>query len=139
LTITYNTCSFLTLVVLVHDRDKARWVAQLRDRIEKHEAGTPQFRRNLWRDAFETATYQKHFESPIEKVWSYALPTTAEMALDRACSKSYIAVLPEDEKASVIQDVKAILNRGEDKLWTDESQGMFEYPYQTFVITANQK
>jgi hypothetical protein len=123
----------------VHDRDKAQWVAQLRDRIERHEGGTPQFRHNFWRELFEVQSYQKDFESPKEKVWSYALPTTAEIAVDRACSKSYIAVLSEGAKTSVKEDVKRIVDRGNDKVWVDEDQGVFEYPYKTFVVIANRK
>lgn len=123
----------------MHARDKAQWVAQLRDRIERHEVGTPQFRHNFWRELFKVQSYQKDFESPKEKVWSYSLPTTAEVVVDRACSKSYIAVLTEGEKTSVKEDVKRIVDRGNDKVWVDEDQGVFEYPYRTFVVIANLK
>ncbi|KAG6845321.1 hypothetical protein H0H87_010778 [Tephrocybe sp. NHM501043] len=120
-------------------RDRARWVAQLRDRIEKHEQGTPQFRLNLWRRAFETASYQEFFQPPVEKIWPYALPTTVDIAVDRALSKSYIAVLPSVEKALVQGDVRGIAEKGEDKVWIDEANGVFEYPYQVFVVVAHKK
>ena len=115
-------------------RDKARWVAELRDRIESHEAGTPQFRHNFWRATFDTASYKRYFESPIEKVWSYTLPCTIEIATERACSKSYIAVLPDEEKGRVATDVRAIVERG-----VGINEGLFEYPYKTYAVIAHRK
>jgi hypothetical protein len=120
-------------------REGARWVAQLRERIERHEEGTPQFRLDLWRQTFDTLTYKELFQVPEEQVWSYILPGTLQIAIDRSCSKSYIAILPEDEKAKVQEDVKNIVMRGEDRVWMDESEGVFEYPYKTWVIVAKKK
>ncbi|KAG6898378.1 hypothetical protein C0992_009053 [Termitomyces sp. T32_za158] len=120
-------------------RGRAHWVAQLRDRIEKHEQGTPQFRLNLWRQCFETASYRRFFQPPVEKIWSYVLPTTADAVVDRATSKSYIAVLHPTEKEEVQADVRRIVDKGEDKVWIDEGKGIFEYPYQVFVVVAHLK
>jgi len=129
----------LALIWNLEDRDAARWVAQLRDRIEQHENGTPQFRLNLWRETFETPSYNKFFAPPLEKFWSYTLPGTIDIVSDRAFSKSYIAILPDDEKKKVKEDVQAIVERGDDKVWTDEAQGVFEYPHKTYVVIANRK
>ncbi|ESK94566.1 methyltransferase type 11 [Moniliophthora roreri MCA 2997] len=123
----------------LEDRDAAPWVAQLRDRIERHENGTPQFRLNLWRKAFDTSSYQAAFNPPEEKTWTYEIPATVDLTVDRACSKSYIAVLPEAEKSSVIEDTQGILERGEGKEWIDEAQGVFKYPYRTLVIISRKK
>lgn len=51
-------------------RESAGWVAQLRDRIERHEAGTPQFRLNLWRQAFHTPSYIKFFSVSCKNIFS---------------------------------------------------------------------
>ncbi|EGN95965.1 hypothetical protein SERLA73DRAFT_185418 [Serpula lacrymans var. lacrymans S7.3] len=120
----------------LEDRDGAGWVAQLRDRVESHEQGTPQFRLGLWRQAFDTASYTKLFQPPEEKEWTYHLPGSVEICVNRAQSKSYIAVLPPVEKAQVVEDIKAILAKGDGKVWMDESQGLFEYPYKTLVVVA---
>lgn len=120
-------------------RDRARWVAQLRNRIETHEQGTPQFRLGLYRQTWDTPSYKANFLPPKETEWSYNLPGTLAIATNRAHSKSYIAVLSEDEKASVAADIKEIVNRGEDKVWIDESRGIFEYPYKTYVIISHKK
>ncbi|KAG6814380.1 hypothetical protein H0H92_010966 [Tricholoma furcatifolium] len=130
------------LVVFIwnlEDRDRAPWVAQVRDRIEKHEQGTPQFRLNLWRQTFDTTSYRQFFQPPIEKIWPYSLQTTVEMTVDRASSKSYIAVLPQAEKEQVQADVRRISEKGEDKVWIDQEKGIFEYPYQVFVVVAHLK
>lgn len=114
----------------------ARWVAGLRNRIEQHEKGTPQFRLGLWRQAFDTAPFKEFFGPPKENSWSYTLPANLELVLDRASSKSYIAVLSDEERASVLEDVSHIVKRGDDKVWIDEAQGVFAYPYETFLVTA---
>jgi hypothetical protein len=123
----------------INIRDAARWVAQLRDHIEKHENGTPQFRLGLWRQTFDTPPYQRAFLPPIEKSWPYTLPATVDTAVDRAASKSYIAVLPEDEKAEALSSVKMIVQKGEDKVWIDEAKDLFEYPYKCYVVVSQKK
>ncbi|KNZ71795.1 hypothetical protein J132_07284 [Termitomyces sp. J132] len=129
----------LVLIWNLEDRGRARWVAQLRDRIEIHEQGTPQFRLNLWHQTFETVSYREFFESPVEKIWPYKLPTNVDIVVDRASSKSYIAVLPPIDKAEVQADVRRIVDEGEDKVWIDKEKGVFEYPYQVFVVVAHLK
>ena len=112
-----------------------KWVGQVRDIIETHEQGTPQFRRMLWREIFDTVSYQKFFKPPEEKTWSYVLETTKESVIDRALSKSYIAILPEDTKIQVKMNLERIIDQG-DKVLVDESKGVFEYPYTTWVVVS---
>jgi hypothetical protein len=114
-------------------------VAQIRDRIELHENGTPQFRLGLWRQAWDTPSYKTNFQPPKESEWSYKLPGTLDIVTNRAQSKSYITVLPEAEKASVAADIKDIVERGNDRVWVDESKGIFEYPYKTYVVISHKK
>jgi len=129
----------VALIWNLEDRDGAAWVAQLRDRIEGHESGTPQFRLNLWRAVFSTPSYTSHFQPHEEQTLTYALPGTRDIVINRALSKSYIAILPPAEKEKVVQDIDEILRKGEGKKWTDESQGIFEYPYGTLVVTFRKK
>jgi hypothetical protein len=93
----------------------------------------------LWRAAFDTPSYQKFFETHEETVFDYVLEGTLPLAVDRACSKSYIAILPDDEKEKVVNDVTDIVRKGEGKVWIDEEKGVFEYPYQTFVVVSQKK
>lgn len=114
-------------------------MAQLRDRIERHEEGTPQYHRGFWRQAFNAVSYKKFFQEPEEKVWSYELPVTQEIAINRAMSKSYISILPDNEKQQVQTDLEAIVQRGDGLVWLDESKGIFEYPYETLMVIARKK
>jgi SAM-dependent methyltransferase len=127
------------LVWNLEDRDHARWVAQLRDRIESHEGGAPQFRAGAWRAVYDAPEYAELFEPPVEREWEYVLPTTAEGTVDRASSKSYIAILPDAEKAQVQADVSEIVRRGDDLTWIDKEKGTFEYPYKTYVTILRRK
>ncbi|KAF8881198.1 hypothetical protein BD779DRAFT_1802739 [Infundibulicybe gibba] len=92
------------------DRTRSPWVADLRAPIEQHRKDTPQVRNGLWRQTFEAPFYRQFFHPPEEKVWPYVLPTTAEDVVERMCTASYIAILPDDEKARVKEDVLAILS-----------------------------
>jgi len=85
---------------------------------------------------FDTSSYKLFFQPPLENVWQFSLPTTTDIAVDRASSKSYIAVLPEEEKDKVRQDVRAIVDKGEDKVWIAEDEGIFQYPYKCYVVIA---
>ncbi|KAI0831377.1 S-adenosyl-L-methionine-dependent methyltransferase [Trametes gibbosa] len=123
----------------LEDRNRSTWVAQLRDRIEQHESGTPQFRLGLWRATFSTPSYVAKFEAPEENVWDYVLHGTRDIVVNRACSKSYIAVLAPADKQKVVDDVDAILARKDQLKWIDEEKGIFEYPYQTFLVIAKKK
>lgn len=97
------------------------------------------FRLGLWRQAFDTDAYKKGFQPPQELVWPRALPANNDIVVDRACSKSYVAVLSEEEKEKVKHDLRAIIERGEEKVWINESEGTFEYPYKTYAVIAHKK
>jgi hypothetical protein len=127
------------IVATWHRREKARWVAQVRDRIEQHEKGTPQFRLLLWRQTFDTPSYKKFFLPQMEKIYPYNLETTLGKAVDRMFSKSYVAILPEDAKAEVEKDVVSVIEKGEDKVWIDKQKGTFEYPYKSYIVIAHKK
>ncbi|TFK55032.1 S-adenosyl-L-methionine-dependent methyltransferase [Heliocybe sulcata] len=129
----------VALIWNLEDRDAAGWVAQLRDRVESHESGAPQFRLMLWRQTFDTPNYQSLFQPHIEKIWERSLPGTLEIVVDRACSKSYTAVLPEDEKKKVVEDVTQIVKTGDGMTWQDKEKGIFNYPHKTYVVIWKKK
>ncbi|EJD53007.1 S-adenosyl-L-methionine-dependent methyltransferase [Auricularia subglabra TFB-10046 SS5] len=122
----------------LEDRDAANWVARLRDTIEVHEQGTPQYRLGLWKATFTTPNYQALFEKEEQQVWAWTLPTTPDRVVDRVCSKSFISLLPDDEKAKVVAAVRQIIAE-EPKTWINEQEGVFEYPYQTTLIVMRKK
>lgn len=114
-------------------------MAQLRDRIEIHEGGSPQFRLGLWRQTWDTPSYKKSFEPPVEEEWAYKLPGSRKIVTDRAFSKSYMAILSGEDKASAKSDIEKLVDRGDDRIWIDEKEGLFEYPYKTYVVLSHKK
>ncbi|KAF7289941.1 S-adenosyl-L-methionine-dependent methyltransferase [Mycena indigotica] len=129
----------LALIWNLEDRETAQWVAQVRDTIEKFEQGTPQYRHGLWRRVFQTEGYRASFEPPQEKTWSYALQATKDTVLDRAFSKSYMTLLSDEKKAQTRADLSAVIDKGKGRVWVNEDEGIFEYPYKTDVVIARRR
>lgn len=68
----------------------------------------------------------------------YIIPGTVEGVVARALSKSYISVLHDDEKKEVVDTLRRILET-EQKTWISEEEGVFEYPYETTVVTVHRE
>ena len=89
---------------------------------------------------FDTPSYLKLFTSPPEeRVWEYTLPGTRDIVIDRANSKSFIQLLPDAEREQVRIDIGAIVDKGEGLVWRNKEEGVFDYPYETTVVTFNRK
>ena len=58
-----------------------------------------------------------------------------EGAIARALSKSYISALPKIKQNKVADNLRNILET-EQKTWVNEEEGVFEYPYETTVVTV---
>ena len=60
--------------------------------------------------------------------------------VDREMSKSYIAVLPQDQKATLRDAIlKIVDDDGGEKVWINEPEGIFEYPYRADVLISLKK
>ena len=92
----------------------------------------------LWRQLFDTPSYRKSFGSAEETKWKYVIPGTIESVIARALSKSYISVLSDYEQKEVTDSLRNILET-EQKIWINKEEGVFEYPYETTVVTARRK
>jgi len=111
-----------------------RWIAQLRSIIEAHEQGSPQYRLGLWRQTFQTPSYLNYFQSPEELNFRHVVTGSLQGVIDRAFSKSYIAIASDENKKQIREELTKIISNGVDKVWIDEPQGTFEYPYITTVV-----
>jgi ubiquinone/menaquinone biosynthesis C-methylase UbiE len=129
----------VVLIWNLEDREAAGWVAQLCKRREAHENGTPQFRRNLLRQSFSMPGYTSLFHPMDESEWSHYTLATEQIITERQLSWSYISVLPPDEKAKVVEDIKVILERGDGKVWINKEEGTYQYPYTTLVVVSRKK
>lgn len=119
-------------------RDTAEWVGDVRGLIEHHEGETPQFRKNLWEHTFETPSYISTFLPPERYYTDWFVPTTISGVKDRALSKSYIAVLPAEEKEKLQKDIDTVM-QSRLKDWLDEKAGIFKYPSKTTVIVMKKQ
>ncbi|KAL5511249.1 hypothetical protein ACEPAH_4464 [Sanghuangporus vaninii] len=127
------------LIWNLEDRERAQWVAQLRDSYEQYELGSPQFHLGLWRKVFTVPSYDKFFQPGEETTLSRVIPATEESVKNRVLSKSYIAVQPKEVQEAIKQGIHNILEKGDEKIWIDKEQGVFEYPYKTFVVVMRRK
>ncbi|KZP19441.1 S-adenosyl-L-methionine-dependent methyltransferase [Athelia psychrophila] len=125
----------VALVWNLDDRDAAAWVAQLRDFVEGHMS----FPIGLWRTFFGLPSYGASFKPEKEETWEYTLPGTLEIVTERALSSSSIAILGEEEKKGVCEEIKKIMRRGDGLVWRDEGKGEFEYPYKTNVVICEKQ
>ena len=91
-----------------------------------------------WRQFYDAPSYREFFETAEEAKWKYILPTTVEGVVTRALSKSYISALPEDERTKVADNLRSVLET-EEKKWVNKEEGVFEYPYETAVVTVRRK
>ena len=131
----------VALIWNLEDRSRAAWVGTVRDIYEPFEQGSPQFRLGLWKAVFDVPSYQSLFltqETRTEEL-RRVIPTTVEGVVDRVCSKSYIAVLPEEDKQKVTEGVKGVFKKENDRVWMDEGKGVFEYPYNTVLVIMRRK
>lgn len=121
----------LALIWNLEDRNKARWVGQIRDAYEKYESGTPQYRLGWWKKMFETEAYKENFDSPQQFDYRVVHPTTSQGVVDRVWSKSYITAQSQAEQDKIAEDVRRILEQGHGRTWIDKEKSIFEYPYET--------
>jgi len=119
--------------------DAIGWIHQLREVVQAFELGTPQYRLGLWRQTFETESYLKNFEPPEEFVFKHTVTATTLGVIERACSKSYIAIRSDAEKAQLSKDLADIVKSGDDKVWINEREDTFEYPYINTVVIMRKK
>lgn len=96
----------------------------------------------LWHKTFSLPSYTALFSPPEHSFYASTLPCTASLAIDRALSKSYTSVLPEDEKTKLKEELAEILDRGDGMEFTGEEENgekVFHYPYRTEVVVMRRK
>jgi len=116
-----------------------KWVARNRELYEQYEGGTPQFRLGLWRRMFETRAFKELFNPQEEREVTWIFPVDLEGAVNRVFTKSYIAILPDEEKAQLRDEISANVHHGEGRKWIDQSRGIFEYPHKNLVVIVRRK
>jgi SAM-dependent methyltransferase len=103
------------------------WVAELTAIMEPHRGGTPGYRSGAWREAFE----RTQLFSPLEHAefhHVHALEPTAVEA--RVASVSFVAALPDDDRARLLARVRELLATDR----TTRGRDAVELPYRTDVF-----
>ena len=111
-----------------HVRDESvPWVAELTNLMEPYRGDTPSYRTGRWRTGLD-ATEQF---TPLERrEFRYDQPMTLDGLLDRVLSVSFMAALPDDERADVTERVRR-LAANDPALAGRET---FSLPYRTDVF-----
>ncbi|KAF7377678.1 S-adenosyl-L-methionine-dependent methyltransferase [Mycena sanguinolenta] len=126
----------LALVWVHEGRETAPWLEQFRKRVDRDERGAPSTRTGFWRQLFNASSYTKAFTPPEEAGFTYNFPDTIDGLISRGLSSSRIVVLTDSEKEVLIEDVQAIIQRGEGKVWIDEEKGIFEHPHRVVIVVS---
>jgi len=120
----------------LEDRNKAIWVAKLRDNYEQYESGTPQYRQEIWRNCFSEDN-QTLFSELQETHYAHSFLCTNQTIWERVLSKSYISCQPKDTQAKLKDTVYELLRKELPHLFEKEGNTV-EYPYNTdLVITLS--
>ena len=116
----------LGLIWNVRDRS-VPWMAQLTAIINAHQGDAPRHESGAWRRAFDEQPWFGEFgHASVQHVHVLAPPAS----LDRYASISFIAALPDDERAALLDQVRAVLAEAVD------TDGTVAHPYRTDVWWA---
>ena len=99
----------------------ADWVVRLGELYEPYRHDVPTYRGGEWKAAFESTTL---FGPLRHRSHPYVHDTDAPTMVERIASISWIAALPEAERAALLDRVRALL---------DELPDRFPVPYRTDV------
>jgi SAM-dependent methyltransferase len=105
------------------DADAAPWQRDLDALIEPHRGDAPTHRTGAWRDAVAASPVYELRES---REWRWVQRMTAGLLVDRVASISFVAAMPDDERAALLADVQrlAIAVSG-----SDDPQAPLDQPY----------
>lgn len=109
-------------------RDRAvPWVARLTEIINTREGDSPRHESGAWRRAFDDQPWFGELGcASVHHVHILPLPAM----LDRYASTSFVAALPDDERAAMLVQVAAVLAEVAD------ADGLVAHPYRTDVWWA---
>ncbi|KAI9015767.1 S-adenosyl-L-methionine-dependent methyltransferase [Phycomyces nitens] len=94
----------------MESKERSEWVADIRKIYEAYDEAAPQYRKGRWRKVFETEEAKKLFELPLhELTFSNDFNVPTNHVFERVLTKSYIAILSDEEKAKLRQDIQAKL------------------------------
>jgi SAM-dependent methyltransferase len=102
------------LALVWNVRDEAvEWERRLSELLSRHDADAPRKKWGRWKEAFERTTLFTPLE---EREFAHRQEGDVEMMLARVASISFIASLPEEERASFLSEVRELVEPHETPL-----------------------
>lgn len=84
------------------------WVAEIEQLVSRHEGNAPRYAGGEWRSVFPA----KGFGTLEEAVATHGHTGSAEQVIvDRTASVSFVAALSEEERASLLAEVRSLISR----------------------------
>ena len=116
------------LGIVFNTRDtRVEWVGRMNAIIDPYEGDAPRHRAGDWRATFAETT----LFTPLEAVeFANPQPLDAEGLVDRVASISFIASLPDDVRARVLEQVRML---------AAELPPSFELPHRTYAYTCTKR
>lgn len=109
-------------------------IAHVRKRIyEKFDEAAPQYRLGHWRQVFETDAAKSLYELPLKKAqFANDFRVERDNVWRRILTKSYIAVLSEEERQKLKKEVYEII---------DDPEAGYDglYPHDTDLVWAKKR
>jgi SAM-dependent methyltransferase len=117
------------LALVWNVRDEAvPWVAALSGIVNRHEGAAPRYRSGAWHAAFDAS---RDMFRPLEEArFPNPHALSPDGVVDRVASVSFVAAMPEAERAVVLDEVRALLASNPGTAGRDE----LVLPYHTDVF-----
>lgn len=107
-----------------HRDDSVQWVADVMGIILPYEGDTPRFHSGQWREAFTG----RYFTSPeVTRFTHHHVGPAEDVIINRLLSVSFVAALPDDEKAKVKAQLQQFIDSHPDL----SGKARIEFPYRT--------
>src|SRR5215213_7325279 len=108
-------------------RDTSRpWLQRLDEIIDRADDGHPRYRDGKWREGFDLTAL---FDPVQHATYAHVARGTAETIVDRVASISYVASMPDDRRAMVLDEVRALVASDPETA----GAGEIDMPYQANV------
>ncbi|KAI8139196.1 S-adenosyl-L-methionine-dependent methyltransferase [Fennellomyces sp. T-0311] len=128
-------------IILIWNMESPRsaWVRGLRNIYERFDAIAPQYRKGVWHDVFETEEAKALFKLPLNhRQIDNDYRCSRSDILTRVTTKSYIAVLADEQRADVLKEMEAVLDDPANGFTVDD-QGLALYPHDTDLRWAQKR
>ncbi|KAI5117442.1 hypothetical protein M0805_007012 [Coniferiporia weirii] len=123
------------------NNNTAEWITQIFALCAPYQESTASNREHFkdWRRMFDLSLYKESFSEPEDTMISSTEPSTLEKTTLLVFTRSGVAILPDDEKLKIREEIKSIVERGDGLVWLDEKEGIFEVPFSNPVVVMQRK